>query len=455
MRLCAGALACVIASCGGGPASSTISVNPSITHQTFAGWESVVLSSVLDYKSVLAAYGSVLDAAVTDLGITRVQIAVASGIEHPPGYAEHYLNRTMSEHTYFTEHAYDIVNDNADPNVADMHGFDFTLLDWQIENVILPFLKRVEASGHKPYAYLSYGDVGKSGFKHYQDPAEYAEFMLVLFDHIKTRFGFVPDGVNVVNEPDTITGWTGAMMGAAIAAAGPRLAGAGYHPDFTIPSTMDRSHAVPYFQAAIAVDGAREYVKELSYHCYADTGFDSAKRIGDASVRFGVRTVMNECWNTGNTYKTLHDDLKRGRNSAWQQGVFVGPHGYYRIDRDSQPALNAKTWTMRQYYKYIRPGARRIDATAVGAGFDPLAFINADGGYAIVLKARSHGSCTIEHLPDGTYSISYSTDSEYDVHLDDVTVTGGQAVRASIPAPGVITVYSARAPFRSRATTSG
>jgi hypothetical protein len=31
-----------------------------------------------------------------------------------------------------------------------------------------------------------------------------------VFDHLKAKDGFVPDGINVVNEPD-LTPWTGGM----------------------------------------------------------------------------------------------------------------------------------------------------------------------------------------------------------------------------------------------------
>ena len=37
--------------------------------------------------------------------------------------------------------------------------------------------------------------------------------------------------------------------------------------------------------------------------------------------------------------------------------------------------------------------------------FDPLAFINANGTYVVVVKADTPGSFSIENLPPGTYGI--------------------------------------------------
>ena len=425
-------------------AASTVVLNPSVTYQTFSGWETAVLSTLNDYKRVLPAFDALLDEMVNDLGVTRLQIAISSGTEHPPGPGEQFVSGELPEQAWLRQFAYNPINDNRNSKVADPKGFDFAVLDWQMENVVLPFKRRVDAHGDMLYSYLSYADKGEAKYKQLENPAEYAELMVVIFDHLKTKYGFVPDGINVLNEPDS-TQWTGDDMGRATAKTGAVLAAAGYHPDFMVASVVDRGKAVSFFEDVIAVRGAKQYVKELSYHCYRDSGENSLKRIGEASVKYGVRTVMNECWSEGNTYKTLHDDLKVGRNSVWQQGVFNGANTYYHVERTAdggmRPVFNEKTKIMRQYYKYVRPGAQRIEATGTDSTFDPLAFINVDGGYVTVIKAEAGGPCVVEGLPPGTYSISYTTPAEFDVHLPDVTLAAGEGLTASIPQPGVLTVY--------------
>jgi hypothetical protein len=47
----------------------------------------------------------------------------------------------------------------------------------------------------------------------------------------------------------------------------------------------------------------------------------------------------------------------------------------------------------------------------------------------------------VAELPSGRYGIKYTTGSQYDVDLADVTLGSGETLNASIPASGAITVY--------------
>jgi hypothetical protein len=409
------------------------------------GWEAAILSTVLDYKnSRTAAFDTLLDQAVNDIGLTRLQLGVYPGMESPADSAVGYLNGTLSEHTWATQYLYSSVNDNANANVVNPNGFHWTILDWQIDNLALRIKQRVEARGEKLYTYVSFTDYGASAFEHWRQPAEYAEFMLALFDHMQQKYGFVPNGINVINEPGYKNDWTAKAIGNVVASTGARLASAGHHPDFLAPSTVDMGQAPAFVDAIIAVPGARQYLKEISYHRYGQTGgVNSLQEIAKRALQYNLRTVMNEWWKDDNTYQTLHEDLKVGRNSAWQQAAIGGAHGYHTIDRASgQVAITPKTRFLRQYYKYIRPGAQRIDAATTDAALDPLAFINRDGQYVVVIKTASAGTSSIMNLPAGTYSTSYTTAAQFDLHLPDATIASGQALNAGIPEAGVITVYA-------------
>jgi len=159
---------------------------------------------------------------------------------------------------------------------------------------------------------------------------------------------------------------------------------------------------------------------------------------------------MLEWWSNGNGYRTLHEDLKIGNNSAWQQGVLAGAlnskMALYKID-DSDPDhphifLNEKTKFTRQYYRFVRPGAVRIKSVSQDNAFDSLAFINDNGGYVVVVKCDSGGDFSIGGLVVGTYGIKYTTASQFDVDLPDQTIHFGQPIVTGIPEVGVLTVYT-------------
>jgi len=430
------------------PSGNTISLDPSTIYQTINGWEELGINTVLDYSSSLAVTEPLRDQAVDDLGLNAISIEVSPGMERPDDCEIQYLNRVLSEGQYVQSCAYVSVNDNADPNVVNPAGFHFTLLDWKIDHLVLPSKRRLEAKGEHLRVVVRFVDFGSSPFEHYQFPAEYGELMLVVFDHIKSKYGFVPDGIDVINEPDNVSGWSGTVIGNVIAATGPRLAASAYRPGFIVPSTVNKANAASYLDAIMAVAAARPYVKEMAWHCYADTGTNTSAIIASKAVQYGLSTAMTECWTDGNTYLMLHQELKASRNSLWQLALINSVRGYYEVTATGQITLRPRARFIRQYYKYIRAGAKRIEAISANPIFDPVAFINADGRYVVVVKATAGGSFAIRGLPAGTYGLFYTTGpngltvSDYDVHPADQTVATGQSLTTSIPAAGVMTIHA-------------
>ena len=74
---------------------------------------------------------------MNELGINRGRLEISSGVEGPGNGS-----------------GYTIVNDNADPNVINPAGFNFTNLDWRIDHIIQPWRQRVIARGETPYVNL-------------------------------------------------------------------------------------------------------------------------------------------------------------------------------------------------------------------------------------------------------------------------------------------------------------
>jgi hypothetical protein len=386
-----------------------------------------VLASVEDYASLSnAQIGAMLDLAVTDMGITRARLAIRSGVEGPGT-------------------RYEIVNDNNDPNVLNDAGFNWTNFDMEVSRWIVPARQRAQARGEPFYTLLAYSDFGQSSFEHYNFPEEYAEFMFAAFRHVQARYGFMPNGIEMVNEPDNSGGaWAGERIGRAMVATAQRFQREGMAvPEFTAPSVTAMPNADGFLNDIYSIAGAKALLTEVAYHRYnmaGDLGALAARAAAD-----GKRMAMLEFWSLSNDQELLHQDLTTGRNSAWQLGIFGDAFGCQFGQTiglvNGAAQICPKNRAVRQYTKYVRPGAQRIDAVSQNPALAPVAFINANGGYVVVVKASASGSFSISGLPAGTYGVFYTTASEYNVNRPDATISAGQTLSTSIPDDGVITIY--------------
>ncbi|MFN7977678.1 MAG: hypothetical protein U0P30_06040 [Vicinamibacterales bacterium] len=150
----------------------------------------------------------------------------------------------------------------------------------------------------------------------------------------------------------------------------------------------------------------------------------------------------------------LYDDLTRGNVSAWQQFALSWPDqdsgAHYFILDPTKPAgqratLSATGAYLRQYFRALRPGARRIGADSSEAFVRPIAARNADGRLAVVALAERAARLTITGLAAGTYLTSCWTDrARWDRDTDpcagtvDVDDRGAAAV--DLPDAGVFSL---------------
>jgi len=423
------------------PQDATITLNPAVKYQVMQGWEGAVLASINDYTSLTdAQLNAALDLAVTDLGVSRARLAIRSGTEGG-GSA-----------------SFAPVNDNNDPNVLDLTKFDFTALDYEIDRFIVPLRQKLKARGEAFYTGLQYVDhQANTRFEHWRNPEEYGEFMLAVFTHIRDNYGFVPDGIDVVNEPDNFEDWqdsNAVRIGRVAVAAAAKLKGHGFAvPEFIMPSTANMGHAPAYADRAMSVAGAAALFQEISYHRYGG-GEAELEAIGAKAIQTGKRTSMLEAWgdfttqNSGANYRVLHQDLTWARVSAWQQGVFVDNGGcvsqWVRVVNGAAEICPNSRLT-RQYTRFVRPGAQRIGAASAARHFDPVAFVNRDGTNVVVVKAQGgSGDFTLAGLPAGTYGVyrANGNGSQQPETLPDVKIAAGQIVKLNLPYEGVLTVHA-------------
>jgi len=424
---------------------ATITVEPGTTFQTITGWEATAWVAEPSDPALPHYRDALYDALVNDIGINRLRLEVRSGVENSQDNWSAHETGTIAYQTWRSRR-YATVNDNADPHTINWERFHFSEMDWAIEHIVNPLRERWQDRQGKLYVnvnYVAFTSQITDGTYLHNDPAEYAEFVLATYLHIQEKYGWVPDAWEVLLEPDNVSQWNGRLLGEAIVAAGQRLEAHGFTPVFVAPSNTNMGNAVVYFDRMLEVPSVLSYLREFSYHRYGGVSQANLQAISARARQHGLNTSMLEWWTNGNTYHTLHEDLKIGNNSAWQQAVV---RGFFDIN-DENPqnpsfSINAKTRFTRQYFKFIRAGAVRIGSASRNPVLDPLAFVNADGAYVVVVKAESGDNFSIGGLAPGTYGITYTTQEAYDVALPDQTIGVGQTLLTGLPAPGVLTVYA-------------
>jgi hypothetical protein len=431
-----------------GLTGQVIDVITGLSYQTITGWEGTAQIGEIECNPVAFNnyQAALIDRLANELGINRVRLELVSSTENPTDWFAQFKAGQITRQEW-RQHVYQIINDNSDAQSVNASGFKFSLLDHTVDKVVQPLRQALLARGEQLYVNLNYVDFGNSTFEHASQAQEYAELMLATFQHLKSKYGWVPDAVEVILEPDNTGPWRPQSIGAAMVAAGDRLKAAGFNPAFIAPSNLSMSTALQYFDALIAIPRVGEYLTDLAYHRYSGVSDATLSAIGARSNQLGIRTSMLE--HIGSGHENLHADLTTGRNSAWQKYTLAycsdNSGSYYKIDQTNpaSPTLSLRTEAryLRQYFRWVRRGAVRVGALTGDARFAPVAFRNANGKFVVIVKAAAGGDVQIRHLPAGTYGINYTTGAAFDVDRPDVTIAAGQSVTASIPASGVVTIY--------------
>ncbi len=433
----------------------TITVDTDVTYQTMTAWEATAWMGQ-DSSANFANYSDeVLDLAVNELGLNRLRVEVRAGVENPDDYWTQYKEGAV-DYDYWRSHRYTTINDDSDPDHINWSSFHFSELDNTVEKVVLPFMQSVRDAGGTPLInlnYVAFTAQNGAGLSYiHDDPDEYAEMMLATFIHLDGNYSLVPDYLEVILEPDNVAQWTGYTIGNAIVATKAKLAAAGYTPEFIAPSNTHMGTAITYFDQLATVPGAVDALAELAYHRYGGVSDANLDTIDQRRETYGIGTAMLE--HIGSGHVDLFKDLTLANCTSWQQFTLAGlgptdNGGAYFLVDESDPAnpvvdLGWRTKFLRQYFHYIQPGAVRVDALSDESGYDPVAFINPDDSHVVVVKADSSGTIILNGLPAARFGITYTTSSNYDVSLPDVTLGTGGSIMATIPAAGVMTVYEIR-----------
>lgn len=431
---------------GSGNVAVTITVDTLQRFQTMTGWEAIAQAGQEGSPGFSSWKNALYDQAVNDLGINRIRLETKPAMENPSDY---YVRRLLGQDTSFRCERWLSVNDNNDPNVINPAGFHFSQIDSAVAEVVQPIRQRLSSRGEKLFVNLTYtaflGQCGTMPPYVHADPAEYAEFILATFLHLKNSYGWVPDAVEMILEPDNISIWNnGRVIGQALVATAARLAAAGFRPLYIAPSTADLGHGLGYLNDLYSVPGVDKVLGQLAYHRYGLTSPDRLAALAQAAAVHGASTAMLE--HIGSSVDDLYNDLTVAQVSAWEQFTLAFPEEgdnggkYYMIVAD-KPVMGDRTRYLRQYFHYVRFGARRVAATSNNGEVRPVAFQNVDGRMAVVMHVNGDFTIELAGLRAGTYGASITNKSSTGAELPESVVGTNGRLRITAPSDGVLTVY--------------
>lgn len=392
---------------------------------------------------------------VNEVGISGARVEIWSGLENPTDNWSLFFSgkRTYEEDKPYR---YQKINDNDDPFSINRAGFQVSKFDHRVKTMVLPLKRAMETKGERLRVNVNYVDFAykakPSSLSHAENPEEYAEIILFYFNRLREEFGIVPDSLEIVLEPENTDDWRGREIGRAILAVKARLNSAGFDPEIVAPSTAFMPSASEYFDQMAEVPGAIDALGTFAYHRYGTTSVAYVQQILERATRHGLKTAMLE--KVGAEIDQLLEDLIVGQVSSWQQWALAGlaewdDEGAFYLNVDMRDRANPRimmarnTYHLTQVFRHVRAGAVRIGAESDNADRTPVAFINSNGSWAVVVRAKEAGGpLKIESLPAGRYRLRYISEENEIEEWPPATVTADGPLEFELPGPGTISIVT-------------
>lgn len=443
----------VLQACGPS-AADTITVDAATKYQTMSGWE--VHARAWEIDKLKNAYDptwrihatAIANRMVNELGINRIQVGMPSGAQNPVDYWTQYVNGRIS-YTTMKARWYEKIKG----------PIQFSEFDFRVETSVLPMAAALAARGEKLYVNLSFGDFTTAGYipgtlDYRTSPSEYAAFVLAFFDRLKTKYGITADALELCNEPEH-SGWNGTQLGQALVAVKAKLEAAGYTGiNYIGPSTAGSGLMTTYANAMLAVPGAAAALTTVSYHRYDNPRASNIAALDTYAKGKDLKLNMSEWFNA--TADTLIEDLTAGNVSSWQKWATAdrkevgrtNPQAFYYLADLANPArpvysMAPNTTFMAAYFRQVRLGAVRVAARSSVTARVPVAFVNTNGDYVVVVKTKAGtGSkpVTIRGLRPGTYGVRTISYNEQVTDLADVVMAADSSLTVTL-VNGFTTIY--------------
>lgn len=396
-----------------------------------------------------AQQDEVLDRLYTDLGLTRLRPIFEIGGFEP-------------------------INDNDDPNIANLARFDFS---WKNNDGYVEFAKRAMARGVRTVFPAALGF--EKWMLHSRNPAEAAEWILTRIRRWR-ELGIELPYYSVINEPGYSRSgyWSGEFIRDVIKIAGPKLRADGLKTTFVVPDDWDPKQAYLRSRVILADDEARKYVGALAYHLYAANEIDleAMRKLG---LRYDLPIWMTEYSLFDPVYwqmmyrkrdvdfldwgVLMHDLIARYNVSAvdyiwgffgeWEASTTHLIRLRYQGSQYQGYELTKQYFVTGQFSRFVRPGARRIEAVSSHRAVLASAFVD---GAKLAVVALNTGRKDVSMVlnivpqwPNGSIlSVMRTSAQEDGIGLKPVRVDGA-TIAIVLPAASITTLASPARPASS------
>lgn len=398
----------------------------------------------------MAQQDEVLDALYRELRLTRIRPVQPDTAAGPPPVG------------------IEVVNDNADPSVADLTRFTFAGRRLDDHAALVARAKARGASvawisplNREPWMGVSPGT---------DDVAEYAEWLLAQIRRFSSRGGRL-DYVSIANEPSySRNTMSGAFIREVIKNLGPRLEAEGLLVPFVVPDDVRASDAAAKAAVVLADPLARRYVGALATHLY-DEPLERLASMRSLAERYDLPLWMSEsavgALNSMPARRSpatpldwamlMHELLARYDVSAID--YFWGYIGARDADQGSLLRLEHDGTRYRgftrtkvffffgQYSRFIRPGALRIGVTSSNDSVRATAYQRGSARTIVVINPGSAPATTTLRAADlagvNRLTRTRTSPTENWATPPSVSVTG-TSVTVELPPHSVTTLTGAR-----------
>ncbi|NQT53338.1 hypothetical protein HQ576_14870 [bacterium] len=406
----------------------TVTLDPSVKHQTIRGWSCNphYLGASVEQRE------QVIDDAVNVLGLTRVRWQQPNG------------NRS-------TMRRWELENDNGDPDTVDYARLNTADADRFIKAYLLPFRRRVEANGEPFELWLSPsffkgGSTGDVPAFLLHSPGEYAEYATSFIRYLKDKYGVTTHHYAICNEAGNNNVFSPRVVIEMTKVLGERMAALGLPAKGQFSDGVNAHVTWRYIQAGKNDPELWKHVDVLSYHWYGGKNQSAMAAIRTFALQKGLATAQSEYMHLKIDH--LYDDLTIGGVSYWSIYGLGGPgqggQNYHFHLNGTSFHRGKQFWNFRQVLRYVRPGAVRIGAASDDPAVRVLAF--AHRGTTTVVLINTSGQkrarpVRVRGLLPGRYGVCQSVGTRPYQELGLTAAGEGGTVGVTVAAGGALTLY--------------